>query len=289
MQIEIKEFVMNYNHFKSQFISYSKAVVFLTALLALQGCMTSLIRETGPEHQAMLDVDVNTIGNVSLESFSQDKPITIEEGTQRQKEETLEREAKGAAVELSLADVRAAALSNNLDLKVELVNPSLAREKWMEERAKFEAAFYGGIQYSDSQTPASSQLEGSKSTMLQYEIGVQQPLPTGGKFKIGQPSGRYETNNQFSLLNPAYETDLNFSLSQPLLRGAGFSANTHSIRVARLQGKMADAQTKLQAIRFLAEADRAYWKVYGASQALQVSQQQYQIALRQLEEAKMRV
>lgn len=264
-------------------------LLFLGIVTSLQGCMTGLVRETGPEHQKLLDVDVNKIDNISLQALSQNEPISIEEGTRRQQTEALEREAANHAVSLSLADIRAAALANNLELKVDLVNPTLAKEKWLEERAKFEAAFYGGVQYNNSLTPTSSELVGSQSSSTQYEVGVRQPLPTGGEVKMVLPGGRYETDNKYSTLNPAFETDLSFSIMQPLLRGAGASANTHTIRVARLNEKVTEAETKLQAIRILAEADRAYWNVYGASKTLEVSQQQYQIALRQLEEAKLRV
>ena len=255
----------------------------------LHACMSSLIHETGPQHQALLDKNVNQIENISLLALSQNEPVSIDKGTQRQQAQAREREMVHPSIPLSLTDIRSAALANNLELKVELVNPTLAKEKWQEERAKFEAAFFGGIRYSNSQTPTASQLVGSQSTNMYYEAGIRQPLPTGGELTISQPGNRYETDNQYSTLNPSFETDLQFSLSQPLLRGAGANTNTHSIRVARLNQKITDAETKLQAIRILAETDRAYWNVYGASMTLEVSQQQYQIAVRQLEEAKLRV
>ncbi len=264
-------------------------VLVLGAVWILEGCMTTLIHETGPDHQKLLDANVNKIESISLQALSQNEPISIEEGALQQKEDAMKRETSAQSVSLSLADIRAAALSNNLELKVDLVNPTLAREKYLEERAKFEAAFYGGIQYNNSLTPTSSELVGSQSSSMQYEVGIRQPLPTGGEFKLRLPGGRYETDNKYSTLNPAFETDMTFSLSQPLLRGAGVNANTHSIRVARLNEKITEAETKLHAIRVLADADRAYWKVYGASKTLEVSRQQYQIALRQLEEAKLRV
>lgn len=269
--------------------AWTMRMFVLCIVLFLQGCMTGLIRETSPERQKLLDVDVNNIDNLSLQALSQSQPISIEDGSRQQKEESLEREAAKQVVSLSLADIRAAALANNLQLRVDLVNPTLAKEKYLEERAKFEAAFYGGVGYSNSLTPTSSELVGSQSSSTQYEIGITQPLPTGGRVKIALPGNRYETDNKYSTLNPAFETDLSFSISQPLLRGGGASVNTHSIRVARLTEKITEAETKLAAIRVLAEADRAYWRVFGASKTLEVSQQQYQIALRQLEEAKLRV
>jgi outer membrane protein TolC len=66
-------------------------------------------------------------------------------------------------------------------------------------------------------------------------------------------------------------------------------ANTASIRVARLNGQIADARTKLEAIRLLANADKAYWNTYAAARELEVRQQQYDLAVAQLERARRRV
>ncbi|MBN2327627.1 MAG: TolC family protein [Candidatus Omnitrophica bacterium] len=280
---------MRQNRFKHAVNVLYLSTLLVCFVLTFQSCMTTLVRETGPELEELLDADVNTIDNISLNALSQHEPITIDEGAREQKAELLSRNRSGKVVLLDLAGIRAAALVNNLDLKVDMMSPSIAKELWLEERAKFEAVFFGGIQYTYSHTPTASQLVGAQSSMTRYEAGFRQPLPTGGEIAISQPGGRFDTDNQWSTLNPSFETDLRFSFSQQLLRGAGLKTNTHSLRVARLQQKITDAQIKLQAIRVLAEADRAYWRVYGASQAVQVSQQQYKIALRQLSEAKLRV
>jgi outer membrane protein len=267
----------------------SKLILLVIAVTCLSGCMQQFIRDTGPEHQALLNVDVNQIDAVTLEALSKTEPISIDQAAAQYKADLIENENNNESISLSLADIRASALSNNLQLKVDLVNPSMAQQQYLAERAKFEAAFFGGIQYSDSTSPTASQLETAKSSNTAFEIGLRQPLPTGGNITIRQPNGRYDNDNQFSILNPSFASDLRFTISQPLLRGAGMKTNTHSIRVARLQEKMSEAQTKLQAIRVLADADCAYWRVYGASQELFVSQQQYQLAERQLAEARLRV
>jgi outer membrane protein TolC len=100
---------------------------------------------------------------------------------------------------------------------------------------------------------------------------------------------RVDTNNQFSTLNPAFEVDGRFSLSQPLLRNAGRRVNTYGIRVAALNSQISQARTKLEIIRQLADADRAYWRLYAAQGALDVRLLQHQLAREQLETAQRRV
>ncbi|MFB3788741.1 MAG: TolC family protein [bacterium] len=264
-------------------------VFSLLLLTAMQGCMNALVREYNPQQEPLWKADVHQIGSIALDDYSHIPPLPIEEAVGKSIQDTLQQAPHEKTVPLSLEEVRAAALENNLELKVQLVNPSLARETYNVERAKFEAYLSGGIRQANTDTPTASQLVGSQSSLTQFELGVTQPLPTGGEFRISLPGGRFETDNQFALLNPSFESDLQFSISQPLLRGAGFQANTHSIRVMGYQSRITDAQTKLEAIRLLALADKAYWLVYGASRELEVRQEQYRLAQRQLNEARLRV
>ena len=103
------------------------------------------------------------------------------------------------------------------------------------------------------------------------------------------PLSENKTSNPFSLLNPAVSTDLRFTISQPLLRGAGERATTYGLRVAQLQGDRANAVARLEAIRVLAAGDRAYWTHYAARRNLEVAVQQLQLARTQAERAAHRV
>ena len=100
------------------------------------------------------------------------------------------------------------------------------------------------------------------------------------------PVNRFETNNAFSTLNPAYTSDLDASISQPLLRGAGLAVNSHGIRIATYQYQSTQAQTKLEVIRVLADVDRIYWRLYAARQELDVRKKEYDLAVAQLERAR---
>jgi len=117
-------------------------------------------------------------------------------------------------------------------------------------------------------------------------------LRTGGRIIVDLPFGRSDTSfagQDFSTFGgTSYDAALQFSISQELLRGAGIDTNTYSIKVARYQRKITDAQTKLEAIRILANADRAYWLVYARRRQLDVRIQQYELAVEQLEKARRR-
>lgn len=188
-------------------------------------------------------------------------------------------------VELSLDNARIAAIANNLNLSATLISPTIAAEQVSEEEARFESVFTLSASVRDNDDAVASALDSSQSTSRSITPGIRVPLRTGGELSINLPISRFETDNSFSLLNPAYTSDLNFSLSQNLLRGAGRRAATHSIRLAEYNRQISEAQTKLEVIRTLAEVDRAYWRLYAAIRALEVVEQQYKVAQAQFDRA----
>jgi len=194
-----------------------------------------------------------------------------------------------AEVSLTIEDFRSEVLTNNLDLSVELLNPTIAEQSITEEKARFEALFFASGNISNTDTPTSTTLSGSQTESTSTDMGVNVPLRTGGNLRFSVPANRFKTDNQFSTLNPAYTADLLVSFSQNLLRGAGTRTNTHGIRIAQLQGREVDARTRLGVIRVLAESDRLYWRLYAARKELEVRKQQHELAVAQLARAERRV
>ncbi len=192
-------------------------------------------------------------------------------------------------VPLTLAEVRVLALENNLDLRVERFNPSIARQGISEEEARFESLFTTTIEYTDSDQPTATQLQGSQVTDLRVTPGIEIPLRTGGAIRLAAPIGRFETNNQFATLNPAFSSDIAATITQPLLRGSGSDINAQRIRIAFYAYQQSQARTKLEVIRVLAAADRLYWRLYAARQELLVRRQEYDLAVAQLERARRQV
>jgi outer membrane protein len=185
--------------------------------------------------------------------------------------------------ELSLEDCRASVLTNNLDLKVAIVDPTIAQQRLDQEASKFESAFTLRGQWIETDSPSIDATQSSGRRVNSIIPGVKVPLRTGGTATVSLPLSRTEdfSDFAFSNLNPAYTSDLEFSISHPLLRGAGRRANTASIRIASYDQQASQARTKLEAIRQIAAADRSYWRLYRARRELEVAQQQYELALEQ--------
>jgi outer membrane protein len=255
--------------------SYVSAIlgVFLSALF-LVGCSDYEVRQEGPLKAMSSKLD--RIETVRLEEQSQSQPVSIEQATEQVVRSLAEPNETEPAVGLTLEEVRAAALANNLDLKVELVDPAIAQQTVDAERAKFESIFVASARYTRTESSPGADPFSSRF----YEAGVETPLPTGGVIAASVP-----------VVNEAGVTEaaLSVSVIQSLLQDAGTRVNTHSIRIAQYEKGIVDASTKLAAIRILGDADIAYWFLYAARKELEVRREQYKLAQDQLDHARHKV
>ena len=252
-------------------------ILSVSIILGLVGCSPPQLKEN--PRIDMLTRQLDKIDTVRLEEHLRTDPVTVAEATAEIVEDINEPNEVASAVELTLAEARAAALANNLDLKIDLVEPAIARQNLDVERAKFEAILDASIQHRRA-----SDTDGS-SRRNSYDVGVEQPLATGGALSVGLPFGDSRSSDADWLSDAA----VSVSYIQSLLRGAGTRINTHSIRIAGYQKHAVDAYTKLAAIQILAQTDIAYWYLYAAQRDLEVRREQYKLAQDQLHHAERKV
>ncbi|HBS28466.1 MAG TPA: transporter [Phycisphaerales bacterium] len=273
------------------FVGGSRAIGLVSAAAALAsvaGCANPFGPDSGDYGQVVPVERLRSIGTLTLADYAapEGEDLTF----RRLASDPLSDPYAGLErLEVTVEQCRAWTLENNLDLQVSLIDPTIERVRLSGEEAKFESTFFIDANYANTDQPTSSDLQGSNAEFTDFTPGVTIPLRSGGTATVSLPTNRTETNNEFSTLNPAYTTDLRLSISQPLLRGAGRRANTHSIRIQSLESQVAEARAKLEVIRRLAEVERAYWTNFAARKALEVTQQQYELATEQLERARRRV
>jgi outer membrane protein TolC len=185
---------------------------------------------------------------------------------------------------VSIEQCRAWTLENNLDLRVAMHDPEIARTVLSEEEAAFEQLFVSRASVSDADPGQAEVFRDLFIRPVDVEAGVRVPLRTGGSFEVSPAFSRRES---FAGIpdDDEYAADLDFSITQPLLRGAGRWPSTHFIRIAAIGTQIAEARTKLEVIRQVAAADRAYWLLYESVQFLGIRRDQHRRALEQLREA----
>ncbi|MHC4083795.1 MAG: TolC family protein [Planctomycetota bacterium] len=247
--------------------------------LALAGCGAPNVKED-PKITSLTN-RLNEIETVSLEEQSSSEPITVEDATAEVVDQIEEPNVSRSEVQLTLAEVRAVALENNLDLKLTLIDPSMAQLALDEERAKFESLFFGSVGYNRTEAVGT----GSQSRSTSYNAGLNSPLHTGGSVSVSVPFSDYGGQDSVGVSDAA----VSVSFIQSLLRDAGKRINTHSIRIAGHRKHITDARTKLSAINILAQVDTTYWRLFAAHRELKVRREQYKLAEDQLRHARDKV
>lgn len=229
--------------------------------------------------------ELRRIDALPAEEYSETQPTTIEDDAPHVAEEVRANVEPAERIVLSLADMRAAAIANNLDLEVELLNPAIAQQEISIEEGRFDAllGFNAVRVHQDTPgipLPGFLNMDDVQFDSRVYEPELTLPSRTGGSFGISRPW--FKTRE---LGSPSeYGSDWRFSISQPLLRYAGVRINTAAIRIAKYETLQADAETRLAVIRVLAAADRQYWRLWAARKELEIRQQQYDLATDQLED-----
>ncbi len=262
---------------RKRYLGQFTMLAVTSALVCTAGCK-------GP-----FDDDPGLAVNIPPERFRTIEPMQFEPSEDQSANYEDRYGNPPAEMQLTIDDCRALVMENNLELRVQLLSPAIARQSITQEQARFESLFYANMSHSKTDTPTDTQLSGSSVESTSTDFGVNVPLRTGGTLTFNVPTNRTETDNVFSTLNPSYRADMVVSLSHNLLRNAGHRTNSHGIRVAHYQSQQVEAQTKLEVIRVVAVADRMYWRLYAARKELEVRKQQHELALAQLERAKRRV
>ena len=250
---------------------------------------------------------------IEFDNVTKSTPETTEKALPKFKERDVETVKKTdlpkESVELTLANIRALALENNLDLKIAEIDPKIAATQVSEEEAKFDDLIFAKAKYGSKNMP-SQNLDVVKFTpttengllknevdkltaipqltqVLEMEAGIVIPLRTGAKVTLSSP---FDEKKQFKgVPSSQYQNALRFSVSQPLLRDGGIDTNVAGIRIAKYEQQIIDVKTRLQSIRVLASIERAYWSIYMAWGELDVRRQQYENASDNLAMVKKRV
>jgi outer membrane protein TolC len=182
---------------------------------------------------------------------------------------------------LSLDEVIAQALKNNLDLQIEMSNPGISQAILDKNSAIFIPTLTLDFSRGSTTTPSSSiftgaDIERADSGALVFTLS--QRLLLGGSLNIQLDNSRNSTNSVYSNINPRYNSQLKFTLVQPLLKNFGLTATKRNIYVARNNKDISLFGLKQQVINLIYQAEEAYWNLVYSHQNLEVKEKSLQLA-----------
>jgi outer membrane protein TolC len=205
------------------------------------------------------------------------------------------------------------ALENNLDVKVQRLQPELGEQQMRFAAGAFDPQFGFQTQYVYSETPQNTQefistggitagfddprIFTQENMVFNWQVGGKTPLGTQYSVGLNQLQARNDLNILIppSLFFPEYTTVLGLTVTQPLLKNFGPAANLAELRIARLQKNIGWYEWQQQLIRSLSESLNLYFDLVYTSENLRVRQSAVHTArmlerqnIRRVEAGKMR-
>jgi outer membrane protein len=150
-------------------------------------------------------------------------------------------------------------------------------------KGQFDPSAKLGTTVNQAEEPSSTTLSGADVRITKsrgLELGIDDPITTGGRYGLSFDSDRTKSNSSFQTLNPAYRSSLSLSITQPLLEGFGIGVNKASIIIARNNQDISLLGLRSELIRTLSEVQRSYWELVFALESLKVQQ----LALKQAQD-----
>ncbi len=201
--------------------------------------------------------------------------------------------AEADTLDLGIEESVALALERNLDIAVERLNPGAFDYSLAALRAQFNPTLTSNLgQNNTVNIPTSQLVGGNRVTVdaLTYNFGTQQTLPWGGgTYSLSFNNRKQDSDNRFITFNPQFNTTLQASVVQPLLRGFRTDNTRTQLLVTAINRDISEIQLRTTVTNTLANVRNAYWDLVFAVQAVDVARRSLQLADKLVEDNKIRV
>jgi outer membrane protein TolC len=184
-------------------------------------------------------------------------------------------------LEMTLKDCIFQAIKNNLDVTAELINSEMAGVSVGEAREKFLPTLSFTYRRQNTNSPSFSWIEASDQVSTTYSNTygqLSQLLPTGGNFSVSLNADMNDTTQQFLTINPRYGSTLDFTFSQPLLKGFGIKITQREILLARNNRDISENDFRRVLLDTVYAVEESYWNLVLSIQTLEVRRQSLELA-----------
>lgn len=194
-------------------------------------------------------------------------------------------------LDLSLDGALRLAEQNNVRLRIQDTHTEVARLDARAAWGAFDWTLASRLRWSESDRPASSTLTGADVLEIEsWSAGMSliKPLTSGGTLQIDFDRFEEETNNSFSLVNPATTDVLSVAYIQPLLRNAWNEVATATQRAQRVRYEQELETLRFTRQRVLHDVIAAYWDLVLARARAEVAESALKLAREQLDRDRRR-
>ena len=182
---------------------------------------------------------------------------------------------------LTLGDSIRLALSNNTDIRLDHSQIEFALDNLRRVHGPFDPVATSSFADNRAKSPTITQIQGAPvlETLTQTtSFGYSQLFQTGTTFQTFFSANKLSTNDSLSLLNPSLASNLQFTVTQPLLRNFGLFPNRAPILIAQRSFKQARAS-------FLGEVNDVVLQIVGNYWGVVLARENLTVQKKSLEEA----
>jgi len=190
---------------------------------------------------------------------------------------------------LTLGDSIRLALSNNTDIRLDHSQIEFAQDNLRRVRGPFDPVATSSFADSRGTTPTITQTAGAPilNTLTQTTtFGYSQLFQTGTNFQTSFSTSKLSTNSSASLLNPSLQSNLQFTVTQPLLKNFGLFPNRAPILITQRNLKQAHANFQGEVNDVVLQVVGNYWNVVLARENLTVQKKSLEEAEKSYEHDK---
>jgi len=134
-------------------------------------------------------------------------------------------------------------------------------------------------------SPFKGTFQGTTTANFQYLQGFH----WGTNLSVGFTNSRVSSNSAFQSVSPALNSGFQFRLTQHLLQGFGFPANTRFIRIAKNNRELSDVAFRLQILTTVDQIENMYWDLVYAYENQRVKQESLAFSQKTLSDTQKQV
>ncbi len=198
---------------------------------------------------------------------------------------------------LSLDEAVKRALDSNIDLVVGRLNPQIQDLANAQTRGVYRPTLTSSFGDNWNRSQPTSQLSGGTSLTTGIETGtyswsagVSQALQfSGGTASVNWTNSRNATTSNNAILNPTYQSTVQFSVTQPLIKNFKIDSNRQSLATGLIALENANTTVRALVINTVANTKNAYWDFVYAVQAVDAARMSVDLAQKLVDDNKVRV
>jgi len=199
----------------------------------------------------------------------------------RSRKSTLKKSAPGKpdivltnTLELSLQDVIANTLKNNISIAIQQFQSQIRKEEIITQEADFDPnlSFEGNATQEKQLSSFAVSNPTTQVNTQSFNLSFDQKLKLGTQYELKFRSDRIETDSNFAALSPQYNSRFEVNLTQPLLKNFGLDVNKSNIYIAKNNLNISDFDFKNKVIEVITDAENIYWDLVFSREDLRVQQ-----------------